>query len=367
MKILTVIGARPQFVKAAAVSVAIRDHGELDEVLLHTGQHYDPEMSAIFFEQLSLPRPDYSLDVGSGSHGWQTAAMLSGIEPVLERERPDLVMVYGDTNSTIAGALAATKLHIPVAHVEAGLRSFNRKMPEEINRVLTDHASDLLFAPTDTAVRNLYREGIRDDHVFLVGDVMLDAVRLMQDLMQPRSPIAATTVSDSDFALLTLHRAENTDNPERLEAIVNQLAELNVRMQVIFPIHPRTRGALQKHGLLDRCERLLKCIPPVGYLQMLELERDATLILTDSGGVQKEAFFWKRPCITLRDETEWTELVDMGWNRLYSVASGEPLVNTVAESLEASRTDASPYGDGRAAFGITQEIFNWLSQYSRAS
>lgn len=320
MKVLTVIGARPQFIKAAPVSRAIRALGggrarssPLVEVLVHTGQHYDREMSDVFFEELRLPAPDYHLGIGGGSHGQQTGRMLEAVEGVLERERPDLVLVYGDTNSTVAGALAAAKLGIPVAHVEAGLRSFNRAMPEELNRVVTDHLASWLFCPTTQAVKNLGCEGIVKG-VHLVGDVMYEVLRECLPLARARSRILERlALRPKTYDVLTIHRAENTDRSDRLGGILE--AVVGLERPTVFPCHPRTRTRLEQFGLLSRIRAPhIRMIEPVGYLDMLRLEAEAALILTDSGGVQKEACWLGVPCVTVRDETEWAETVEAGWN-----------------------------------------------------
>jgi UDP-GlcNAc3NAcA epimerase len=345
-KVVTIIGARPQFIKAAPVSRALRQVAH--EILVHTGQHYDHEMSAIFFQELGIPEPDYHLGVGSGSHGWQTGQMLIRIEEVLLAERSDWVMVYGDTNSTVAGALAAVKLHIPVAHVEAGLRSFNRIMPEEHNRVLTDHVADLLFCPTQTAVNNLAREGIARG-VHLVGDVMYDAVLHNATLAQERSDVLARLgLKPGSYALVTIHRPGNTDDPTRLSAILAALKEIGADGPVVFPIHPRTRQRIAEYGLDPRANTPYPgYIDPVGYLDMLVLERHARLILTDSGGVQKEAFFFAVPCLTLREETEWVETVEAGWNRL--VGADPAAIVRAAREFRPVGSPPPLLGDGRAA------------------
>jgi UDP-N-acetylglucosamine 2-epimerase len=345
MKVVTIVGARPQFIKAAPVSRALRRVSQ--EVMVHTGQHYDQEMSAIFFDELQIPEPDHNLGVGSGSHGWQTGQMLIRIEEVLLVERPDWVLVYGDTNSTLAGALAAVKLHIPLAHVEAGLRSHNRQMPEEHNRVLTDHASDLLFCPTATAVSNLAREGIGDG-VHLVGDVMYDAVLFNADLAARRSGVLDRLGLESGgYALATVHRPRNTDNLDRLRSIMVALGE--IQMPVVFPAHPRTRQRLADAGLhstLSHSQRP-KVIDPVGYLDMLVLQKNAGLILTDSGGVQKEAYFFAVPCLTLREETEWVETVDAGWNLL--VGADRRAIAAAALNFRPAGIPPAQFGDGHAA------------------
>jgi UDP-N-acetylglucosamine 2-epimerase (non-hydrolysing) len=312
MKIVTVVGARPQFIKCAPVSRELRrDH---IEILVHTGQHYDPEMSDVFFEELEIPPPDYNLGVGSGSHGKQTGEILSKIEEILLKEQPDLVLVYGDTNSTLAGALAAVKLHIPVAHVEAGLRSFDRTMPEEINRILTDHVSDLLFCPTQTAVDHLAQEGIIRG-VHLVGDVMADVMAYNRELAGKKSTILETLgLEEKNYCVLTVHRASNTDDRQNLTGIMKAVSEAGI--PVIFPVHPRTRKYLQEYGLSDTIGTGIRFIEPLGYLDMIRLMGSACKILTDSGGIQKEAYMLGVPCITLRENTEWMETLEGGWNVL---------------------------------------------------
>lgn len=358
LKIVDVVGARPQFIKLAPVLKAIKEYNEknwqcpIQEILVHTGQHYDYEMSGVFFDELGLKAPDYHLGVGSGTHGYQTGEMLKRIEEVLLAEKPDLVMVYGDTNSTLAGALAAAKLHIPVAHVEAGLRSFNKRIPEEINRVLTDHVSDLLFCPTETAVKNLEREGITKG-VYLVGDVMYDAALQYLALAERKSCILERLgLEPKSYALATVHRAENTDDPERLRAIFAGLEGVaRAGLPVVLPLHPRTRKAAEALGLSLNSVRVLE---PVSYLDMLLLEKNARVILTDSGGVQKEAFFFRVPCVTLREETEWVETVEAGWNVLVGWDPGR--ITQAALEAWPGVESAWPYGDGRAAERIV-EIF----------
>jgi UDP-N-acetylglucosamine 2-epimerase len=339
LTIVTIVGARPQFIKAAAVSRVLRARHR--EVLVHTGQHYDANMSAIFFDELGIPPPDVNLAVGSAGHGAQTGAMLAKIEEVLLAEHPDWVLVYGDTNSTLAGALAAAKLRIPVAHVEAGLRSFNRAMPEEINRVLTDHLSDLLLCPSQTAIDNLAREGITRS-VILVGDVMADALRLAAE--RADTPVLESFgVQPGDYALATVHRAENTDDPLRLQGILIGLTLLD--MPVIFPAHPRARRAIAALEWTPPAH--VRLVEPVGYLGMVALMRGARVILTDSGGVQKEAYWLGVPCVTLRDETEWVETVAHGWNTLV----GADPERIVAAARRPYPTTPHPplYGDGHAA------------------
>ncbi|PTX62543.1 UDP-GlcNAc3NAcA epimerase [Melghirimyces profundicolus] len=351
MKVVTVVGARPQFIKAAPVSRSLRRRGT--EILVHTGQHYDPSMSDIFFEELKIPNPDYHLGVGSQSQGAQTGEMLTKVEEVLLREKPDWVLVYGDTNSTLAGALAASKLHIPVAHVEAGLRSFNRRMPEEVNRVLTDHVSSLLFCPTETAVRHLDSEGIRSG-VYQVGDVMADAVQFNRKLATERSDILERLgLEPGSYLLITFHRAENTDDPERLKEIVSALNALSA--PAVLPLHPRTRNKMKSDGLSFN-NRFLKVIEPVGYLDMLRLESGAKKILTDSGGVQKEAFLLGVPCITMRDETEWTETVEQKTNIL--VGADKRKIIEGVETFGVDFSEVQPvFGDGKASGRIVDRLW----------
>ncbi len=315
-KIISVIGARPQFIKEFPINNQIKNFSNLKEILVHTGQHYDYEMSKIFFEELKLPEPDYHLEVGSSNHGKQTGLMLSKLEEVYLKEKPDIVFVYGDTNTTLAGALAAGKLKIPVAHIEAGLRSFNKSMPEEINRVLTDHISSYLFCPTKTALENLKKEGISGKKkVFLVGDVMEEAINLVMVLIEKKRGILKEfDLKEKDYVLVTIHRAENTDNKERLEKIFIILKELSKDFKVIFPIHPRTEKQRKVFGI--RAPKSIKIIKPLSYLNMLSLEKNSYAILTDSGGVQKEAFWFSVPCFVLRKETEWVETVKDGNNFL---------------------------------------------------
>lgn len=355
MKILTVVGARPQFIKASVVSNALRA-AEVDEVMIHTGQHYDANMSQVFFDELGIAPPAVNLGVHESTHGAMTAAMLTGIEAQIIEHEPSAVLVYGDTNSTLAGALAASKLHVPVAHVEAGLRSFNRRMPEEQNRVVTDHLSDLLLTPTTTATDNLAREGIDASMVAQVGDVMYDAALhfgRMVDAADSERPTAQHPWS-SRYVLATVHRAENTDDPERLSVIIAALEALTDEIDVVLPVHPRTRALLG-----DRAGSAVHLIEPVGYLDMVRLERGATVICTDSGGVQKEAYFHGVPCVTLRDETEWTELVDLGWNRICPPASVDVVVDAVRSAMTGTPTDDSaPYGHGNASELITTELLD---------
>lgn len=348
MKVLTVVGARPQFIKAAPVSTAIRRLGR--EVLVHTGQHYDVEMSEVFFRQLSLPQPDYNLGVGSGPHGAQTGQMLARLEEVLLMERPDWVLVYGDTNSTLAGALAAVKLQIPVAHVEAGLRSYNRTMPEEINRVLTDQVSARLFCPTDTAVRNLARESITQG-VYQVGDVMYDVILQFAPLARARSQaLSRLDLRPGAYILLTIHRAANTDDPGRLQAILQTLTE--ARLPVVFSVHPRTRNRLAAYKLERLMHEPVRAVEPLPYLDMLALEQGASVIVTDSGGVQKEAFILGVPCITCREETEWAETLTAGANVL--VGADPQQIRAALENPPRPPACDAYYGDGKAATQIAQ-------------
>lgn len=342
MKVLTVVGARPQFIKASAVSRVLRTRHE--EFLLHTGQHYDYDMSGVFFEGLDLPRPDANLNVGSGPHGAQTGSMLKGIEEVLTTNTPDWVLVYGDTNSTLAGALAAAKLEIPVAHVEAGLRSFNRSMPEEINRIVTDHLANLLLCPSLTAVNHLASEGVSSG-VHEIGDVMLDVLNWAKEKeASARSGLLERLrCREKEYLLVTIHRSENTDHPERLSRILSALNAL--KEPVIFPIHPRARKAIAKLEL--SLEPHVRLLDPLGYLEMVALTNSARLVLTDSGGLQKEAYWLGVPCLTLRDETEWVETVAAGWNILVG-AEPERIVNSV-RSFAPAPERPELYGSGRAS------------------
>lgn len=357
MKVLTVVGARPQFIKVAAVSRYLRAEPGVTEVLAHTGQHYDDNMSRVFFDELEIPQPDISLDVGSGTHGVQTGAMLAALDGVLLRQDPDWVLVYGDTNSTLAGAISASKLHFPVAHVEAGLRSYNRVMPEEINRVVADHLSELLFAPTQLAVENLEREGISGPTVRLTGDVMYDAALYYGEKAKRQSTVLDELgLTRNGFVLATVHRAENTDDPARLGVVFEALLEVARAVPVVLPMHPRTRKALGAAGLLARVEKGLSVVPPVGYLDMVNLEQSAVAIATDSGGVQKEAFFHRVPCVTLRDETEWVELVDLGWNRIAPPRSAGGLAALIREQIGNTGREAFPYGKGDAGRRIAAAL-----------
>lgn len=358
MNLITIVGARPQFIKAAAVSAALASIATVRERLLHTGQHFDDNMSDVFFRELGIPLPTWNLGLGGGTHGAMTGAQLAGIERVLIDERPDAVLLYGDTNSTLAGALAAAKLHIPVAHVEAGLRSFNRRMPEEINRVLTDHVSHWLFAPTEAAVVNLQREGIAGAQVHQVGDVMYDAALHFSAIARARDlrhPVFAK-VANRPFVLATVHRAENTDVPERLRIIVDALVALASEIDVVWPVHPRTRKALAQMCTSVEATASMHCVDPLGYLDMLEMEQSASMVVTDSGGVQKETFFFGKPCVTLRDETEWVELVATGWNRLAQPTSVDALTAAFRLALGTIGEPVRPYGHGDAAQRIARTL-----------
>jgi UDP-GlcNAc3NAcA epimerase len=363
MKIVTVVGARPHFVKAAVVSRAIASyntlHGELiREVLVHTGQHYNDNMSAIFFREMKIPQPHYNLGVCDCSHGAMTGRMLEHVEQVLINENPDIVMVYGDTNSTLAGALAAAKLLIPVAHVEAGLRSFNMQMPEEVNRILTDRVSTFLFCPTETAVKNIAAEGLtnksRAPIVAKVGDVMYDAALYYKKIARPSDSISALLEEvDDGFYIATVHRAENTDSPKRLRGIFEALCEIVKGTPVVIPMHPRTRRALADSGI--RVDGL-KCIDPVGYFDMLILLAQCKAVFTDSGGLQKEAYFFRKPCITVRDETEWVELVEHGFNTLVSADKDSIIMAESKLSDVLSDYSVALYGNGAAGERIVEII-----------
>jgi UDP-GlcNAc3NAcA epimerase len=347
-KIVTVIGARPQFIKAAPISRLLKDHSKIKEAIVHTGQHFDKSMSSIFFEELNIPNPDHSLNIHSDTHGQMTGKMLSAVEDVILSEQPDAVMVYGDTNSTLAGALAASKLNIPVIHVESGLRSYNRSMPEEINRVLTDHLSEILFCPTHTSINNLTKEGITKG-IYHVGDVMYDAVLYARDYLEHNSQIFDRFLFINDpFCVLTVHRAQATKSRESLKAILEYAHNFacDHDLKIIFPVHPRTRNliphTIKKFTQINYCE-------PVSYLEMHALLSKAKYVLTDSGGLQKEAYFHRVPCITLRDETEWTETIQSGWNMLWNQNYGDN-----------PRTEIDEYGAGDTSQKIIQIIENYF-------
>ena len=351
MKILSIIGARPQFIKCAPLSRAIRR--EHEEILVHTGQHYDTGMSDVFFNELNILRPDYNLGIGSGTHGEQTGRMLTEIENILIKEQPDLVLTYGDTNSTLAGALAASKLHISVAHVEAGLRSFDRTMPEEINRVLTDHISNLLFCPTGTAVANLKNEGITDG-VYCVGDVMVDALEYNRKIAEDRSTILNDMeITSKDFMVATVHRPANTDSKKNLSSIIQAFCSA-ADQTIVFPVHPRTEKSLKESGLWDELCQHVRVIPPVGYLNMLKLMAHSNKILTDSGGIQKEAYMLGVPCVTMRENTEWVETVDAGWNVLVGADYGK--ITDAIAGFEGAGERSDVFGGGDASERICEVV-----------
>jgi len=387
MKIVTVVGARPQFIKASVVSRAIESMDKrkrrIREILVHTGQHYDECMDKVFFKELQLPKPDYHLGVGSGSHARQTGMMLERIEALLEKEKPDLVMVYGDTNSTLAGALAAAKVNIPVAHVEAGLRSYNRRMPEEINRLLTDHLSTFLFCPTTQAAKNLMKEGIKDSRarrVKNVGDVMYDSILYYSKIADERSTLlqdlgllAANSkrrgsnshsfspnseLRTPNYYLATLHRAENTDDPKRFRSILRGLNEIAKDAPVILPLHPRTKKMMEVYHLFVAAQRI-QLIEPVSYFDMLKLEKNASAIFTDSGGVQKEAYWFRVPCITLREETEWVETLETGWNVLVGTET-KRIMDEARKDRKRPRRAGRIFGDGTAGKKIVHLVEAFL-------
>jgi len=358
-KIVTIIGARPQFIKASVVSNALAKSGEFVEVLVHTGQHFDSNMSDVFFSDLGIQPPDHQLDIHGGFHGEMTGRMLMDVEKVLLGEKPDAVMVYGDTNSTLAGALAAAKLHIPIAHVESGLRSFNMAMPEEVNRILTDRIATWLFTPTEAAARNLLDEGMARERIIGVGDVMFDvALHFGSRVATNGRLMAKLGLKPREYVLATIHRAENTSSPERLATIVDGLRLAADSIRVVWPMHPRARSALEKMGLLQRLTKKLHVIDPVGYLDMVQLEKYAAVIATDSGGIQKEAFFYEVPCVTLRSETEWVELVEAGWNRLVACTDPDELASSITRAAGDSGKPIQPYGDGKAAEKIVKHLRN---------
>ncbi len=353
MKILTILGARPQFIKAGSVSREIAKHKEIQEIIVHTGQHYDANMSDVFFDEMKIPKPDYFLGIGGKSHGAMTGQMIEKIEEVALKEKPDWVMVYGDTNSTLAGAIVASKLHIKLAHVEAGLRSFNMKMPEEVNRILTDRVSNILFCPTDTAVQNLRNEGYDKLGCKIIksGDVMQDGAIFYKKLaVKPNIDIKET------FILCTIHRAENTDDTERLQSIFEALNKIAEDKQVILPLHPRTKKIIEK---LKIDVKSLKVVDPVGYLEMVWLISNCSLIMTDSGGLQKEAYFFEKPCITLRDETEWVELVECGVNILVG-ANKEKILDAYDRNffLDKENSELNLYGNGEASKIIIEGLLD---------
>ncbi len=360
MKVVTVVGARPQFIKASALSREFRKHTDIEEIIIHTGQHFDDNMSDVFFREMDIPAPKYQLDIHSLGHGAMTGRMLEGIEEILVRERPDYTLVYGDTNSTLAGALAAKKLHIQVAHVEAGLRSFNMDMPEEINRIITDRISDILFCPTESAVQNLKKEGFEGFGIKVIrcGDIMYDAALFYKAKSDRESTILSQLgLSDGDYILATVHRQENTDQWHRLLDIVAALDQINEESPVVVPLHPRTRKLLEQAGVHVR----FKVIDPVGYLDMIALTSHAALVLTDSGGLQKEAYFFGKYCVTMRDQTEWTELTDGGFNLLVGADKFKIYDAYQKYAGKVITEGRSLYGDGHTARTIADLLYGELN------
>jgi UDP-GlcNAc3NAcA epimerase len=365
-KIVTIIGARPQFIKASAVSATLAAVDRVTEVMVHTGQHFDANMSDVFFAELGMEPPSYQFEIHSCGHGEMTGRMLAAIETVLRTEKPDAVIVYGDTNSTLAGALAAVKLHIPVAHVEAGLRSFNTASPEEINRILTDRIAQWLFTPTDGAEAELLREGTDPCRIFPVGDVMYDVAIHQGARVHAHDGMLARLglehgIRPGEYVLATIHRAENTDDLRRLTTLVDALSVFARQIPVVWPLHPRTRAVLAAHGMLDALAKAVILVEPIGYLDMVQMEKYSALIATDSGGVQKEAFFHRVPCITFRNETEWNELVVAGWNRLSAPHDAATVLADLRAGLGSSGKDIAPYGTGNAASRIVQQLTNDLN------
>ena len=378
MKIVTVIGARPQIIKAAALSRAIKEHfkNEVHEVIVHTGQHYDDNMSQVFFDELGIPQPDYNLGVGSASHGVQTARMIEGIEDILLKEKPDYIVLYGDTNSTLAGAIAASKIHVPIVHIEAGLRSFNKSMPEEINRICCDHCSTLLFSPTATGFKNLVNEGFNPDNkkkftidnpgIYHCGDVMYDNSKYFANIANQKSQILDKEgLRGIDYVLCTIHRDNNTDQPERLNAIFKALLKISGSKTVVLPLHPRTSKLLNANLENDLYNKItnspgIKILPPASFLDMIVLERHAQMIATDSGGVQKEAFFFQKPCLILRSETEWKEIVECG-AAVITDADEERIINAFNNYIEnPPHKFPEIFGDGKAAEFICKEMLENL-------
>ncbi len=362
IKIFTIVGARPQFIKASILSRLIRSDKwkkHINEVIVHTGQHYDKNMSDVFFSEMGIPEPNYNLNIGSATHGKMTGELIIKIEEILINEKPDFVLVYGDTNSTIAGALAAAKLHIPIIHVEAGLRSFNKKMPEEINRILTDHLSKILFCPTKLSIRNLKNENIVKD-VYLVGDIMYDAAIFYGNRNNNYNLIEELGLEKKKYILATIHRAENTDNKQKLKNIFNAFRKISLTEKIIIPMHPRLKKSMQEIGLynvLCSIKNIIN-IDPIGYIDMIELEKNSKIIITDSGGIQKEAYFHGVPCITLRDETEWIETVENGWNQV--VGTDEDRIADAISNVKKG-TKIDEYGDGTTA----EKILNKILDYSK--
>jgi UDP-GlcNAc3NAcA epimerase len=365
-KIVTVIGARPQFIKASAVSAVLAQSDRLREIVVHTGQHFDANMSDVFFAELGMRQPDYQCAIHGGTHGDMTGRMLIEIEKVLLSEKPDAVLVYGDTNSTLAASLAAIKLHIPIAHVEAGLRSFNMRSPEEVNRILTDRVSRWLFTPNKEAGAHLVREGARLEQIHQVGDVMFDVALRHGERVTPNGGVLGRLreehgVQAGEYCLATIHRAENTDDPARLATIVEALSGLARDIKVVLPLHPRTRSILAGQGKLEALQQAMVLLEPLGYLAMVQMEKYAAVIATDSGGVQKEAFFYRVPCVTLRNETEWAELVRAGWNRLAPPLDATSVLQALRASLGSTGEEVAPYGSGDAAYRIVQRLADDLA------
>lgn len=360
MRVVSLVGARPQFIKAAMVSAQLRAQADVEEMLVHTGQHYSASLSEVFFKQLEIPRPDLNLEIGPGHPGAQIGRMLMGLDGVLETGAFDWVLVYGDTNSTLAGALAANKAGIPLAHVEAGLRSFNRQMPEEINRLAADHLAELLFTPTATADANLRAESIPEERIVRVGDVMYDSVLHYAERAARQSHILDDlNLEAGSYLVCTVHRAENTDDAHNLSAILEGIGQVAGQVPVVLPMHPRTQAAIKAHQLGTTLPDAIRVIEPLGYLDMLQLEANARLIATDSGGVQKEAFFLNIPCVTLRNETEWVELVEAGWNRLVPPADAASIAASIKSALDEPRPASAGselFGDGHAAEKICARL-----------
>jgi len=352
MKLLTVVGARPQFVKAATVSRVVAKTNSVEEQIIHTGQHFDKNMSEVFFTEMKIPKPHYNLGVSNLGHGAMTGRMMEALEKIFVAQKPDWVLVYGDTNSTLAAALTASKLHIKVAHVEAGLRSFNMKMPEEVNRILTDRISNILFCPTDTAIQNLQKEGFEsfDSKIIQCGDVMLDAALFYQNF--ERKPDFDLP---KEYVLATIHRAENTNDLKKLKIIIDTFNEISKSIPIVFPIHPRTKKILEDNNISTH----FKLIPPVGYLEMIYLIRNSKMVMTDSGGLQKEAYFFKKPCLTLRDQTEWIELIQVGANELTPITSNDIISNFETMIASSGNFENQLYGDGNAAKKIIQTILDF--------
>ncbi len=366
MKLCIVVGARPNFIKAAPIITAIKKYQkkypELTFFLIHTGQHYDENMSEVFFKEMGIPMPDFHLKIGSGAHGKQTGEMIGQIEEILIAEKPAMLISIGDTNSTLAGALAAVKLHIPVAHVEAGLRLFNKHIPEEVNRLLTDHVSDLLFVPTKLAKDNLLKEGMKSATVCLYGDIMYDATLQFNKVADKTSKIIERLgLTSKNFILATVHRAENTAGIEQTTRILDAFVQIGKDLQLVMPMHPRTRHLLKENNLFDHYAAGITIIDPIGYLDMLVLEKHARLIVTDSGGVQKEAFFQDTPCVTLFENSPWQELIDLGWITVVPPKSTEAIVKGVKKALKNKKGGTgSPYGDGDCGELMIKKIISYL-------